>query len=138
MQPSSSCAVALPRDRNNATSLESATETATSKADNTRKPSSLRELRVQLRAQLTRNNGHSDQDKQPTELRTPESASETDNLAHFAWRIHFADRNPLRATFSPEVTHTEVLACYPDAVAAEPLSEELGSKPAARCLEIIP
>lgn len=50
-----SCAVALPRERNNATAAESATSDATAGAQGTRKPASLHELRAQLRAQLTRN-----------------------------------------------------------------------------------
>lgn len=47
-----------------------------------------------------------------------------DNLPCFGWLIHFLDRDPLTATFSPEVTHAEALACYPDAVAAEPVRSE--------------
>jgi len=37
------------------------------------------------------------------------------------WLIHFSDRNPLEVAFSPEATHGEVLDCYPDALAAEPI-----------------
>ena len=47
-----------------------------------------------------------------------------DKLASFGWLIHFIDRDPLTVTFSPEVTHAEALACYPDAVAAEPAQSE--------------
>jgi hypothetical protein len=36
------------------------------------------------------------------------------------WLLHFTDRNPLIVSFSPEASHAEVLADYPDAVAAEP------------------
>lgn len=38
-----------------------------------------------------------------------------------AWLIHFLERDPLEVHFIPEATHGEVLAAYPDAVAAEPL-----------------
>jgi hypothetical protein len=34
--------------------------------------------------------------------------------------IHFSNRAPVYATYSPEATHAEVLRGYPDAVAAEP------------------
>lgn len=46
-----------------------------------------------------------------------------DNLRAFAWAIHYADRDPVIVSFSPEATHGEVLAAYPDAVAAEPASD---------------
>ena len=39
----------------------------------------------------------------------------------FSWLIHFADRESVTVTFSPMVTHAAALACYPDAVAAEPV-----------------
>lgn len=39
------------------------------------------------------------------------------------WLIHFADRNPMEVAFSPAVSHAEVLAIYPDALAAEPAVE---------------
>jgi hypothetical protein len=48
-----------------------------------------------------------------------------DNVPRFGWLIHFTDRDPLTVTFSPEVNHAEALACYPDAVAAEPMPEPL-------------
>lgn len=41
------------------------------------------------------------------------------------WLIHFTDRDPVTLSFSPEVTHSEALAAYPDAVAAEPCSPPL-------------
>ena len=40
------------------------------------------------------------------------------------WLIHFADRNPLEVAFSPALSHAEVLASYPDALAAEPFEED--------------
>lgn len=43
-----------------------------------------------------------------------------DNMPRFKWLIHFTDRDPLTVSFSPEATHAEALASYPDAVAAEP------------------
>lgn len=54
-----------------------------------------------------------------------EAANDTEHdvdiLACFAWLIHFTDRPATTVTFSPEVNHAGALACYPDAVAAEPL-----------------
>ena len=44
-------------------------------------------------------------------------------LASFRWLIHFTDRDPVEVTFSPMVNHAGALACYPDAVAAEPMAE---------------
>ncbi len=40
------------------------------------------------------------------------------------WLIHFPDRNPLEVAFSPEASHAEVLDCYPDALAAEPIEPD--------------
>ena len=37
------------------------------------------------------------------------------------WVVHFLDRDPLVAAFSPAATHGQVLASYRDAVAAEPV-----------------
>ncbi|MDP2830383.1 MAG: hypothetical protein Q8O37_17490 [Sulfuricellaceae bacterium] len=42
---------------------------------------------------------------------------------HFRWLIHFPDRDPVETTCLPEPTHAEVMAMYPDAIAAEPLPE---------------
>ena len=42
----------------------------------------------------------------------------------YRWLIHFADRNPLEVAFSPALSHAEVLASYPDALAAEPFEED--------------
>lgn len=43
----------------------------------------------------------------------------------FVWLIHFTDRDPLQVSFSPELNHEAALACYPDAVAAEPVADAL-------------
>jgi hypothetical protein len=48
-------------------------------------------------------------------------AANDDTATSFAWLIHFTDRDPLPVSFSPEATHVEALASYPDAVAAEPI-----------------
>ncbi len=45
------------------------------------------------------------------------------------WLIHFADRDPLESWFSPAVTHGEVLAAHPAALAAEPIPERDIRKP---------
>ena len=52
-----SCAVALPRERNNATDNISATSGATESGKTGSKPASIKELREQLKAQQTRNQG---------------------------------------------------------------------------------
>ena len=39
------------------------------------------------------------------------------------WLLHFTDRDLLEVLFAPAADHAEVLADYPDAVAAEPLAE---------------
>ena len=44
-----------------------------------------------------------------------------EGVASFTWLMHFIDRDPLIANFALVVTHAEALACYPDAVAAEPI-----------------
>ena len=58
-------------------------------------------------------------------------AANDDGVTRFIWLMYFIDRNPLTVTFSPEVTHAGALACYPDAVAAEPidLAVELNAPP---------
>ena len=50
-----------------------------------------------------------------------DDADPAENVACFAWLIHFADREPVTVAFSPMATHAAALACYPDALAAEPI-----------------
>lgn len=38
------------------------------------------------------------------------------------WLIHYPGRDPLEVACCPEATHAEILAMYPDAVAAEPFT----------------
>lgn len=45
------------------------------------------------------------------------------------WLFHFTDRNDLPVTFAPAVVHAAALACYPDAVAAEPIPDQPQRKP---------
>jgi hypothetical protein len=72
MLPSNpSCGVALPRERNNATALQDATTGATAKASVSRKRPSLSDLRVQLRAQLSRNFASTSTDADASELHKP-------------------------------------------------------------------
>jgi hypothetical protein len=75
-----SCAVAFPRDLKNATDSKSATNNATTNPQNLPKPSSLKELRAQLRAQPVRNlNGNSEAESDAElrmELRLQKSATE--------------------------------------------------------------
>lgn len=73
--PSLSCAVALSRERNNATNANSATNGATASSPNASKPASLLELRAQLRAQLARNQSTECDSEKQTELRGAESAT---------------------------------------------------------------
>jgi hypothetical protein len=47
----------------------------------------------------------------------------------WGWLLHFADRDSIMVTFSPEATHAEALASYPDAVAAEPVTDTPGRAP---------
>lgn len=39
------------------------------------------------------------------------------------WLLHFPDLEPVAVAFAPERNHAEVLAAYPDALAAEPMPE---------------
>ena len=39
------------------------------------------------------------------------------------WLFHFADREPMEVVFTPAVSDPSALACYPDAVAAEPQTD---------------
>lgn len=41
------------------------------------------------------------------------------------WWIHFTDREPLELHTAPPMTHAEILAAYPGAVAAEPVPERV-------------
>ena len=41
------------------------------------------------------------------------------------WLIHFIERDPLELTCCPEATHAEILASYPDAIAAEPFKPSI-------------
>jgi hypothetical protein len=57
------------------------------------------------------------------------------------WMLHFADTETLTVTLDPPEAHAQVLARYPDAVAAEPLPtpppEELQSADAAMVAECV-
>lgn len=46
------------------------------------------------------------------------------------WLLHFVDSDPMEVWFAPAVTHAEVLAQYSGAVAAEPVTERTGIRPA--------
>ena len=46
------------------------------------------------------------------------------------WLIHFADRDPLELYVSPALSHAEVLAAHPDALAAEPVPERVSTRAA--------
>ena len=59
-------------------------------------------------------------------VETLQQAANDPASPHWMWLIHFADREPLTSTFSPEATHAEVLAQFPDAVAAEPAVNSTG------------
>lgn len=51
------------------------------------------------------------------------------------WLLHFLDRQPTEVWFSPAVTHDEALGAYPDAVAAESLTERTDTCTAANVIE---
>ena len=65
-----------------------------------------------------------------TDAAESEPARNDDNVRSFGWLIHYADREAMRASFSPPATHGEVLKAYPDAVAAEPATTVNDSLPA--------
>lgn len=46
-----------------------------------------------------------------------------DALPRRAWLLHFAEREPLEVIFCPEQSHAEVLARYPEAIAAQPVPQ---------------
>lgn len=48
-----------------------------------------------------------------------------DDTRHFRWLVHFSDRDPVEVYCSPDATHAEILECYPDALAAEPIPERI-------------
>jgi hypothetical protein len=54
-----------------------------------------------------------------------------DLTPRYGWLVHFTDRDPVYATYSPEATHSEVLRGYPSAVAAEPADGAPSVEPAA-------
>ena len=48
----------------------------------------------------------------------------TDNCKPYSgWLFHFTDSDDLPVIFTPAVDHAAALACYPEAVAAEPIPE---------------
>ena len=125
-----SCAVALPRERNNATDAKSATHDATATEQNTRKPASIQELRAQLRAQLNRNQGKEESFTPQVKLRTSEAScavalSTERNRAttSWGWKVTFPDRHPgnriggrcFESYIVPEQTLAEVQGIFPGA-----------------------
>lgn len=50
---------------------------------------------------------------------------DNDNNRHYRWLIHFPERDPVHTCCLPEPTHAEVMAMYPDAIAAEPMPERI-------------
>ncbi|WP_291981806.1 hypothetical protein [Candidatus Accumulibacter sp. ACC005] len=57
----------------------------------------------------------------PTALKCPISSE----ITSWRWLVHFADRDSLEVSVSPAASHAEVLASYPDALAAETFVAEL-------------
>lgn len=51
-----------------------------------------------------------------------------DTATAWRWLIHYRDKEPEQVCILPEPTHAEVLALYPDAVAAEPIPERIRIK----------
>lgn len=58
-------------------------------------------------------------------------ASDTATAVHWRWLILFSDRDPLEAATIPPSTRSEMLALYPDAIAAEPFAT-ISQRPPAR------
>lgn len=54
---------------------------------------------------------------------TPVTASADVTARATLWLLHFPDLEPVAVAFAPERNHAEVLAAYPDALAAEPMPE---------------
>ena len=54
-----------------------------------------------------------------------DSHTQIDSARYYRWRVHFVDRDPVEIGCTPEVNHSELLAMYPEALAAEPLPENL-------------
>jgi hypothetical protein len=55
----------------------------------------------------------------------PTDAKTADAVISWGWLLHFADREPLEVYCNPDATHAEILERYPDALAAEPISERI-------------
>lgn len=51
------------------------------------------------------------------------TVGEVESTQRSTWLLHFPDSDPLSVSFCPAVTHTEALARYPQAIAAEPTPE---------------
>lgn len=65
---------------------------------------------------------HGSNDDEKIRVETPSTAT-----SHSLF--HFADREPMEVAFTPAVSHATALACYPDAVAAEPQAERTQRTP---------
>lgn len=53
-----------------------------------------------------------------------ETALDADpTIAYRAWLIYFTDRPPMESYRTPPITHSEILADVPEAIAAEPIAE---------------
>lgn len=48
-----------------------------------------------------------------------------------AWLLHFSDRDPMEVWTAPPATHDEILALYPDAVAAVPVPDHASTRTAS-------
>ncbi|WP_374683098.1 hypothetical protein [Accumulibacter sp.] len=46
-------------------------------------------------------------------------------ITSWCWLVHFTDRDSLEVSVSPAASHAEVLASYPDALAAEPFVADI-------------
>lgn len=61
-------------------------------------------------------------EERPQDLPEPDNDPAA-NIRHFRWLVHYPDRDPEINTFTPELTHGEVLAWKTDAIAAEPMPD---------------
>ena len=49
------------------------------------------------------------------------SVGASDSSPIWGWLIHYTDRDPIESYFTPMVTHAQVMALRPEAIAAEPI-----------------
>jgi hypothetical protein len=74
--------------------------------------------------------GTAEKDKGGADSSEPLPTDTAPPIRALRWLIHFADREPLELYVSPALSHAEVLAAHPDALAAEPVPERVSTRAA--------